>query len=60
MVQSVEDKKSARVKKHLDDMVNSSIDEINIYFFSSRDELNKLNKDIIMQHWEIKNQIHLV
>jgi hypothetical protein len=33
MVQSVEDKKSARVKKHLDDMVNSSIDEINISFF---------------------------
>ena len=34
MVQSIEDKKSARVKKHLDDMVNNSmIDKMNKSFF---------------------------
>jgi len=51
MIQSVEAKKSARVKKHFDDMVNSMMNNRNtsFAFVSSRDELKKLNKNIIMQ-----------
>lgn len=60
MVLSMENRRTARVKKHLDDMVRC-------FFFSSiqfqhfllfRDESNKLNNIIFMRRQAIKNRIH--